>query len=391
MAGIKSYINNFIQGFEREFATLNTVQISKSNLLHNYDLIQSLQPNSQLWPVLKSNAYGHGLEEIIKILDDRHPTYVCVDGYFEALRIRQFSQQPVLIMGYIDSVNYHNLKYNQHFTFVVHDSQTIQALGRSGHRVKIHLEINTGMSRYGANPVQVIALCKLIQQFPNLEFEGLMSHLADSDSPNNEFTEFQADLFLKLVDLVTVAGFDPRYIHLAQSAGSTKVILTNVAKVAFRPGLALYGFNPLLPADDAYNQLQDLRPVLSLRSKITKILDLETGDTVSYGRSFTATRPSRIGVLPLGYYEGIPRSLSNSGQVKLVRSGQDVIIVGRICMNHFMIDLTDMDANYMDEVELIANNSWDANSLVNITDNHNLFLYETLVHINQNLRRIIVD
>ena len=215
-----------------------------------------------------------------------------------------------------------------------------------------------------------------------------MTHLADADNPKSvKHVNLQTSRFDIGVKMIIDAGFNPKYIHIAQSAGSVKV--KSKYANSLRIGIAMYGITPLELNDKLANKLHDLRPALRLTSTIDKVLNVDCGETVSYSRTFTAKRNSRIGILPLGYYEGLPRALSNIGRVRW--RNKYLPIAGRVCMNHTMINITDCKAKKDDEVIIISNNPQDQLSLNNICQQYGLFNYGVLVSLNQNIRRTIVE
>lgn len=382
---LRHQLDRTLRALEQDYRTHNLIEVSAASLLHNFELYAKITGQAII-PVLKSNAYGHGLELVAEALKARRFPYIAVDGYFEALQIREVSDQPVLVMGAILPVNFAKLKL-KNFAFSVHDTASIDALGRRGDPVKIHLEINTGMNRYGIEPGDIEAFVKQIQLYPNIEFEGVMSHLADSDGLHMASVEAATQLFDEAVDQILDLGATPKYLHLAQSAGAVKALSRHAN--AIRLGLGLYGINPLDLADPRHGELAGLRPALKLTSMITQTHQLKPGDGVSYNYTFTAPRPMTIGVLPLGYYEGVQRSLSNTGTVLVGR--KPVSIVGRVCMNHTMIDLGETGAKTGDMVTVLSDNPADPNSVGSIARDHDLFSYMHLTSLDQNLRRVLID
>jgi alanine racemase len=335
---LRSTVDTLLGKFEKDFVTHNRIEVSTSAILHNLGLFQ--QPsNKQVIPVLKGNAYGHGIEQIATILSGQDIPYVAVDGYFEALRVRKVSKQPVLIMGAIKPENFSHLRYDD-FAFVVQDETTIRALAASGKRINVHLECNTGMNRYGVRSSEATMLARLIMSFKNLTLEGIMSHLADSDGNDPVTVDDAVRLFDDTVKEILDLGASPTLIHIAQTAGSLKAKSRYANNI--RLGIGLYGINPFSPKHHLHAALKDLRPALQLISTITKTIDLQKGESVSYNYTYTAPKQMQIGVLPLGYYEGLNRTLSNTGSVRYETN--DLPIVGRICMNHTMIDLGDTKA-----------------------------------------------
>jgi alanine racemase len=414
---------NLLRIFTKPYKVLNWIELSQTALDYNYTLFSNLNPNLNIFPVLKSNAYGHGLTQITKMLLKHRPKYIVVDGYFEALEIRKISStQTVLIMGTIEPSNYKNLKYNN-FTYVIHDIESIEALGKLNRGIKIHLELNTGMNRHGIDPDDLQKYLTLLKSYPKLNLEGVMSHLADADNSNDDtYNQIQVEQFDSTLQKIHEFGFNPTFIHLAQSAGSLKI--NSKYANSLRLGLGLYGINPLEISDSKHNSLKNLKPVLALYSTITKIIDLKKGQKVSYNGIFEAKKDTKIGVIPLGYYEGLDRSLSNTGKVKIATNSQlsdkklDMShraytqchpaldagsnqtnnkdqpfffpqIAGRICMNHTMLDLNNLSVSVGDKVTVYSDDNQDPNSIQTLWQNNNLFAYTTLIHLNDKIRRII--
>jgi alanine racemase len=383
---IKKIAKKIISKFKKnKFQPMNHIEISRLNLIDNFNLIQSKNPSKQIIPVLKSNAYGHGLTEIGRLLNLAKCDLIAVDGYFEALNLANVSNHRILVMGYIDKANFNILKFRK-FSFVVQTTEDIISLGRLNKLMNIHLELNTGMNRLGLDPKDLDLYLTTLKRFPKINLEGVMTHLADADNINNSFTRQQTNLFDKLVQKIINQGFNPKYIHIAQTCGSVKVC-SQYAN-ALRIGIGLYGINPLSPSDKYFKDYDGLKPVLQLKSKIIKVMDLIEDDKVSYNGTFTAKGPMKIGVLPLGYYEGVPRELSNCG---FVTSDDKIMpIIGRVCMNHTTIDLTKTDLKTGDEVTIISDNKNKPNSIENICKNNKIFSYSLLTNISSTIRRTII-
>lgn len=381
---IRKRIDALLNNFEKEYATLNRIEISQSAILHNFDLFKKLGGMPAI-PVLKGNAYGHDIALVAKVLKGRDVPYIAVDGYFEALRIREVSDQPVLVMGSILSKNYKNMRYDK-FAFAVHDEASIHALGKTGKHIAVHLEANTGMNRYGAKGDDIVKLTQLILSYKNLTFEGLMTHLADSDGDDPATVVSAVAQFDEYVEAVRAAGADPALIHVAQSAGILKVE-SKYANV-FRLGIGLYGVNPFPQTHTLHPLLKDLQPALKLLSTVTKIIKLTEGDGVSYNYTFTAPKNMRIGVLPLGYYEGLKWELSNCGVVKI--GEYFTPIVGKVCMNHTMVSLDGVPATVGDKIIVYSNSPEDENSINTIAHDHGLLVDDLLTSLSHDVRRVLV-
>lgn len=386
---IKASLHSIIYGphrSARRYKPLNRVELNQAAVLGNFHIIQSKHPSFSLIPVLKANAYGHGLAEMAQILNKADCDLLAVDGYFEAAKIHYHTRHRVLVLGYIKPENVGLLDTN-HCSFVVQDTVGLSAFAKLRRPVRIHIELNTGMNRLGLQPTELNDYLDVLQSYPTLELEGIMTHLADADNKSdNSFTEHQAALFDSQVKYILSKGFKPKYIHIAQTAGSAKV--KSLYANAIRLGIGLYGVNPLLQFDPYFDELSKLQPVLELKSTIIKTIDLKPGEKVSYNGIFTAKKAMRIAVLPLGYYEGIPRSLSNIGFIS--HRNTEFPIVGRICMNHTMIDLLDSDLKVGDEVTIISPDPLKPNSISRISSDNNLFSYSLLTGISDSIRREIV-
>ncbi len=362
----------------------NRIEVSRSALLYNVEFFQR-ETNAQIIPVLKGNAYGHGIKQVATALKPERFPYIAVDGYFEALKVRSFNgRQPVLVMGMIKPHNFAKLK-TRGLTFVVHDKDTIHALGRLHKKIKIHLEINTGMNRYGIQPAELEDYLDYIKSHPRLQLEGVMSHLADADGVSQRTVDESVVQFDSCVDTILARGFKPTLFHIGQSAGSLRVQSRHAN--AIRLGISLYGINPFPPAHPLYKTCQELKPALRLISTISKINELKKGDKVSYNYTFTAPKAMRIGILPLGYHEGVNRALSNKGIVKVGSHYQP--IVGRVCMNHTLVSLEGVKAKVLDEVVIYGDQVEGKNSIVSIAKKHGLFSYSLLTDLSPDVRRYL--
>lgn len=374
---------------QQSFVPLNSIGLSHSAVMHNFSLFQERHPDISIMPVLKANAYGHGLVQMAEILNELPCAFLAVDGYFEAAAIRYITKHPILVMGYVRPENTGRLD-TKRCSFVIQDKAGLEALKRLKRPVKIHLELNTGMNRLGLRPEELdsyLDCVSSLSQRTNLMLEGVMSHLADADNElDDSFTEQQTKLFDQMVKHIRVRGFTPRFVHLAQTAGSLKA--QSQYANSLRLGLGLYGLNPLGKQDGKRAELNNLKPVLNFKSTIIKVMELKKGDRVSYNGIFTAPREMKIGVLPVGYYEGLPRALSNVGVV--LYDHRPLRIVGRICMNHTMIDLEDTEVKVGSEITVISSDPTQPNSIDRLCLDHNLFNYSFATSMASTIRRIIV-
>lgn len=317
-----------LEKFKRKYRTLNTVQINAEALRCNFDLIKKLLPKQSICPVLKSNAYGHGLIEVASILDEENAEFFIVDSLYEAYKLKKNKiKTPILILGYTFP---ENLKKGLPFHFTAGDIETVRSLTKL--KLPIHIEIDTGMTRMGFPMHELKEAFKEIKKM-NAKVVGLFSHFADADNPKDQiYSKEQSKKFRRAIKLAKEAGLNPKWIHISNSAGIVKTEQNkdfpdvNMARV----GYAIYGISPLAEEDKMKQKLSKLKPAMEVVSTIISIKKIKKGDKVGYGCTFEAEKDIKVGTIPFGYYEGLPTTLSNSHP-----------ILGRICMNHTMIDLTD--------------------------------------------------
>ena len=368
------------------YSPLNRIELDRKRMLYNLELVQKNHPGFEVMPVLKGNAYGHGITQVAEILDSSKAKFLAVDGYFEAAKVRDITSKKILVMGYTLPENVHLLD-SKRCSFVVQDINGLRAFGALGKPVRIHLELNTGMNRLGLQPEELSVYLKVLKKHPMLSLEGVMTHLADADNERDDsFTSQQVTEFDKQVSGILSDGFLPEYIHIAQTAGSVKV--GSLYANAIRMGIGTYGINPLQQGDPYFAELKKLKPVLELKSTIIKTFDLRKGAPISYNCTFRAPAAMRVGVLPIGYYEGVPRELSNKGCVTY--GNLELPILGRVCMNHTIIDLLDSGLQVKNEVTVISNNSLRPNSVAGLQAKHDIFNYALLTGLSSSVRRVIV-
>jgi alanine racemase len=310
-----------------------------------------LSPGCDVMAVVKANAYGHGAVETTKALIRQGVSRVAVVSIEEGITLRQAGiNAPIVVLGPLFHEQITDLFAHQ-LTPVVSDSSVLPALAQAAASLPtpypIHIKVETGMGRLGLTQDELASVIGS-KGFPrSLQLEGLMTHLADTDGPFMDATQQQLALFNEVVTVVKAGGFSVPLIHAANSGGAVRFPQAHYSLV--RPGIMLYGYHTLPKSVAA----PDLKPVLSLRTCIAQLRTIQPGRTVSYNGTFTATRPTRIAILPIGYADGLNRRLSNRGRV-LIR-GQRAPIVGLVCMDMVMVDVTHISgAAAGDEAVLIG-------------------------------------
>ncbi len=367
--------------FFPRISPLITVHIDEAALLHNLREYRQAYPDIQFAPVLKSNAYGHGLIPIAHILDSPNIPFLIVDSYYETLTLRQNAiKSPILIIGYIlpEIIKKSHLK-NVYFT--VTSLVQLQAINDSIRRpISIHLKIDTGMHRQGLLPTEIHQAITIIKKNSSLQLQGICSHLADADNKINTYNQAQLNQWEQSIPFFENAFPQLTYYHISASAGLIHTAKShhNLARL----GLGLYGISII------ENNKLSLKPVLSLTSIISGIKVIKKGDTVGYNNTFIAKNDMLIATIPAGYAEGVDRRLSNIGQVEI--AGILCPIIGRISMNITTIDITHIpNIQIGDIVTLISNDNSSpisANAIAKMCDT---IPYEILIHIPGYLRREI--
>ncbi|MDB5237369.1 MAG: Alanine racemase [Parcubacteria group bacterium] len=357
------------------------IGISRENLLHNLHTYQAQYPKLSFAPVLKSNAYGHGMCLIARLLDKENIVFFMVDSLYEARTLRHSGiRSRILVLGYVrpEDIARNHLR---DIDFAIVDIEQARSLSTIAHRpLRLHLKIDTGMHRQGIMPGDIPEVISLIRSNRHLQVVGVCSHLADADGPNSENTDKQVAVWNENVGTIAAAFPSLQYRHISATKGAAwaERAGTNVGRL----GIGLYGF------DTAYDGNAPLKPVLQMRTFITSVRTLGVGDFVGYNATYTATRPVRIATVPVGYYEGIDRGLSNIGSMQV--RGSRAPIAGRVSMNISCIEITDIpDAKQGDEVIAISRDPADQNSVVQMAHLTGTTPYVILTHIPQHLKRLV--
>jgi alanine racemase len=350
-------------------------------------------PNGQIAPVLKSNAYGHGLLEVAQILNSARSDLVngdipffVVDSYFEAIALRAKGiKTPLLIIGYSHPETIANSRL-KNISFTVSSVEVLHALSKYK-KIKspIHLKIDTGMHRQGILPEEVNQAIEIIKNNKNIKIEGIASHLSDADNLDTFFTQKQIILWNSIVDKFKKTFPDIKYFHISNTDGNkfSDKIKSNVSRL----GIGLYG----LKDGDLFEHKINLLPVLKMKTIITSIKQIKKGETVGYGNTFKALNDMRIATIPVGYFEGVDRRLSNVGTILVGDNNIPCPIIGHVSMNITSIDVSNVkDIKINTPVTVISDNSSDQNSIISIAQKCNTIPYEIVVKIPAHLKRVIV-
>lgn len=339
--------------FKREYKTLNLIRVSRQALKNNFDFFQKLNPQAKICLVLKSNAYGHGLKLIGGFVDKEiKPEFICVDSLYEAYELQKINiKTPVLILGYTLSENF---KYNKlNFRIPVWDNETLKILNQYQPGIKVHIKVDTGMNRLGLKENDVDRFIAELFTLKGLNcskitVEGIYSHLAEAE--NESLSQKQIALFKKIIRKFESSGFIFKYKHICATDGALKDHDPEFNLI--RLGLGFY------------------KNALKLVSHLVQIKEIDQGEIVGYGQTFKAKRKMKIGILPLGYYDGLDRRFSNKGIVKIE--------------NQFCKPYVGQEAIVFD------NDQISPNSIQNSANLMGTIPYELLVKLSESTRRILI-
>jgi alanine racemase len=371
-----------------KYETLNSIEIIQDNLIYNINYLYSKQKQAEMFPVLKSNAYGHGLKEVCQILNKTKVKMVAIDSFPEAQIAYKYFKGKVLVLGEMSLKAYKHSKLKR-TEFLIYNEKTLKYLAKFKKKAKIHLFFNSGMNREGIDNLDLFI--KNNEKYLNkVDVVGFCSHLAEADNSSSSYNQEQEERFLKGLEILNNHKFYPKWIHLGNSGGV--FILKNKTLTAFRPGIALYGYNPLKEGDEKNNETANLKPSLRLYSTIIALHKLKTGDKVSYANSFELKESSNIAVIPFGYSEGLDRRLSNSAKF-IVNEDKNPFwakIAGNISMNLCCINCLNRDIEIYDKVKIISEEGKMDNSVDILSDKAGMLNYEFLTKLNSNIKRKII-
>ncbi len=326
--------------------------ISLDNLQYNIQQIKGkLNDNVKLCGIVKANAYGHGVEEIASNLVQQGVDYLAVAFIDEAIELRNYGfDQPVLILGNTPADTAEQVvEYN--ITASVYNAETARVLSAEAVKqrktAKIHIKVDTGMSRIGfVYNKQSIEEILLVSKLPNIEIEGIFTHFACSDMEDEAITIRQFDRFMDIVSQLEQQGLDIPIKHCCNSAAIIKYPYMHLDMV--RAGIILYG---MYPSDIEYDI--DLKPLMNFKTSVINIKTVQPGEAISYGATYTVKEEMKVATIAVGYADGYSRLLSNCGRVLV--NGQFANILGRICMDQCMIDVTNVhNISIGDEVILFG-------------------------------------
>ena len=343
---------------------------------------------ARLIGVIKTDAYGHGAVPIAQMFEKIPYIWgyavACLD---EGMILRKnVIEKPILVLGCVFPDQYEDMiRYD--IRAAVYTEEMAEGMSRTAVRLGkdayFHIKIDTGMGRIGFPVTEESAdTIRRICSLPNVCPEGMFTHFAKADEADKSYTRMQHDRFMWMKEQLEKRNVSIRYYDCDNSAGI--IDFPDMKHDLARAGISTYG---MYPSDEVDKSAVDLKPALSLKSHVIFVKEVEPGTSISYGGTFTADRKMRIATVPVGYGDGYPRSLSNKGYV-LIR-GKKARILGRVCMDQFMVDVTDIpDAAFMDQVTLIGSDGEERITVDDLAELSGRFNYEFVCCLSKRIPRV---
>lgn len=343
--------------------------------------------NSEIMPIVKADAYGHGAVEVVRVLREEGIKRFGVAFLEEALELRKSYPDIILMVIGPTLPEYSEILVSQEIIPEVFQVQQAEALSAAATKLnkvaKLHIKIDTGMGRIGFRETAFEDILKM-SQLPGLCIEGIYTHLATADCMDLSYANRQLEAFDELYDQLRTAGIHIPIRHAANSPALMQIPHSHYELC--RPGIILYGLLPM----HHLGQKAGFEPVMSVKARISHLKTVEKGQSVGYGRSFVAAWSTKVATLPLGYADGLRRGLSNGGEV--LAKGKRAVIIGKICMDQTMIDVTEIDEMQIgDEVTIIGQDGNEMIDAEQMAQSLNTISYEILCGISKRVPRVYVD
>lgn len=363
------------------------LKIDLNKLEHNFNCVRNKLPSDvKILGVIKANAYGHGAVEIGKFLDDKCDFFgvACIE---EAVELKKAEiKTPILILGRVFPFDIETaVKYDVRIPIFSYEDAVVLSneAVKQGKNVPFHFCIDTGMSRIGFQVSEESAdICKSITELPNIFAEGLFSHFATADENDLSKAVEQRNKYKKFCKMLSDREVEIPIKHLNNSAG---IMNFDEYFDMCRMGIITYG---LYPSDEVDKGILDLEPIMSWHAKISHVKELEPNREISYGGTFKTDKVTKVATVPVGYADGFPRCLSNKGRV--IINGKYAKILGRVCMDQFMVDVSDIECNVNDEVVLFGTQKNAHISLEELSNSAYSFNYELPCRIPLRVNRVYV-
>ncbi len=367
------------------------IEIEKANIEHNYKTFRQVAGSSLLMGVVKSNAYGHSLVDFAAELEKNGIDWLGVDSFVEAKRLRERGiKAPLLVLGYTNPANFIEAT-EQDVSVTVADANMLKYLPTSlvqGRKLKVHLKIDSGMYRQGVYKEQLKEVLSFFQKNEAVVLEGVYTHFARSKDPQRKKeTQQQISYFKEAVDIIKKAGFDNVIRHACATAGTLLYPEAHFDMV--RIGIGLYGFWPSKETESHLAEKIKLQRVMKWKTSVTQVKTVPVGKYIGYGFYKKTNKETKIAVLPVGYWHGLPRSLSNKGEVFI--NNKRAKVLGMISMDMVVVDVSGLGRLESGTlVEILGGEDNYKASAEKLAELAGTTMYEFLTCINSRIRRDVV-
>ncbi len=365
------------------------IELNSKNLKNNISIFKGLlDKKTKLFAVVKSNAYGHGLEDFSRIADKFKVDGFCVDSIIEGIKLRNIGiTKPILVIGpSIPGNSLLDAKKND-ITISISNLEALKIYSTSKAKPDFHLKIDTGMHRQGLQIFEINDAINIIKK-KKLPINGVYTHFASAKDPKNtEFTNKQFNEFKEVIKLLETAGLKDLAKHCSATGGTLLDKKYHLDMV--RVGIGLYG---IYPSDELKKEFQEkykLLPVLSWKALVSEIKEVKSGEGISYDLTEKLNKNSKIAIIPIGYWHGYPRSLTSVG--KILINGIECKVLGRVCMDMIIVDVSSMKDVNLGNISILIGKSETAEiSLENISELAGVSTYEFVTRINPLIKKVVI-
>jgi len=373
------------------------IEISKDALKHNFDTLTRIAGEKDVMPVIKANGYGHGLLAVAEALDEAGAKWFAVDSFDEAMALRGAGyHQKIVVLGFILRDNLETAIKNR-ISFVLFNEDQLSYIEarkgeRAGEKARIHIPVETGLYREGFELPEFREVIERVRSVSSIVIEGVQMHFANiEDVSTSEYAEHQLNEYQKYLDILNEYNVDSVTKHTGASAAF--ILYSKTHFDLLRPGIATFG---LWPSEETKKQAKEIHPTMTLQPALTwktvvaEVKHVRAGERIGYGLTEMLERDSKIAVLPIGYYDGFDRiGMSSKGEV-LIREKR-CKIVGRICMNMCMADVTDVpEVQALDSVVLIGKQGNEEISVEALADLAGTINYEIIARLGAHIERRLI-
>jgi alanine racemase len=351
------------------------LEIDKNQFIKNINMIKEFVGNKELMPIIKANGYGTYVNKQLDLLNIFNIVGVALVQ--EAIDIRNIGYTKEIFVLNQPGIEEINDIIENNITIGLSSKEFLKEIIKDKRNIKVHLEIETGMNRTGIKLEDLSFFIKEIKKSNNIIVEGIYSHLSSADT-DPEYTEKQYDIFKKAIEIVKENFDNIKYIHCEASNGllNYNKDFTNLV----RPGLIIYGYEPFVGS----NKLLNVKPIAKLKTKITYLKELDKGESVGYSRRYTTSKKTKVATIPIGYADGLRKDLFQKGEVLI--NNKKAKIIGTICMDSCMVDVTNIENVKVGDTVYIWNNK--EITLDDIADKCNTINYEIISTISNRVPRV---